>query len=234
MNYLSIVTAALLLAASNLAHSARPMVTDDARLVDPKSCQVESWAKFNRGSTEFWALPGCNVGENLELTYGGARTREGSEAHTTDTIMQAKTLFRKLNTNDYGVGIVIGHAQHPRDETRDTLIGDAYVYVPVSVSMLDDKFVLHTNVGAIHNRDDHVTKATWGIGSETELSKSTYLIAEVFGESGSRGFHQVGVRYWVIPNRVQIDTTYGNRFANDSDERWLTVGLRLLSAPFLP
>jgi hypothetical protein len=38
----------------------------------------------------------------------------------------------------------------------------------------------------------------------------------------------------VLPNRVQVDTTYGNRFANDSEERWFTIGLRLLSPPMLP
>ncbi len=42
------------------AHAARPMYTDDARIVDPKSCQVESWIRFNRDSTEYWALPACN------------------------------------------------------------------------------------------------------------------------------------------------------------------------------
>ena len=43
----------------------------------------------------------------------------------------------------------------------------------------------------------------------------------------------MGVRYWVIPNRVQVDTTYGNRFGGGG-ERWISVGLRLLSPAFLP
>ncbi|MEO8441651.1 MAG: hypothetical protein ABI547_04140, partial [Betaproteobacteria bacterium] len=42
------------------AHAARPMVVDDARLVDPGACQLETWRRFNRDSHETWALPGCN------------------------------------------------------------------------------------------------------------------------------------------------------------------------------
>src|SRR5258705_4721688 len=36
--------------ATQVAHSARPMITDDARTVDSKACQVESWVRFNRES----------------------------------------------------------------------------------------------------------------------------------------------------------------------------------------
>jgi len=37
-----------------------------------------------------------------------------------------------------------------------------------------------------------------------------------------------------VPDHVQIDTTYGNRFGSGSEERWISIGLRLLSVPFLP
>lgn len=40
------------------------MITDDARTVDAKACQVETWVKFNRDSTEYWALPACNFTGN--------------------------------------------------------------------------------------------------------------------------------------------------------------------------
>jgi len=232
--FLRLTSLLILLSYSSYGFCARPMVTDDARIVDPKSCQVESWAKFNKDTTEFWALPGCNVGQNLELTYGGAITRDNNERTTSDIVLQAKTLFRPLKTNDFGIGLAVGNAKHPSSRNDDNMIGDAYFYVPVSVSFLDDKFVLHTNLGVMHDRADKTSKVTWGIGSETLINRDTYLIAEVYGDNQSRAFHQLGLRYWIIPNRVQVDTTYGNRFANESEERWFTVGLRLLSPAFLP
>jgi hypothetical protein len=48
----------------SVANATHPLVTDDARIVDPKSCQVESWA-----------LPACNFTSNLELAAGAARIR---------------------------------------------------------------------------------------------------------------------------------------------------------------
>ena len=60
------------------AFAARPMITDDARTVDAKACQVESWVRTNHGSREYWALPACNLTGNLELTFGGARTADAT------------------------------------------------------------------------------------------------------------------------------------------------------------
>ena len=50
----------------NLSYAARPMLTDDARIVDPKACQLESWIRDSKHITEYWALPSCNVSENLK------------------------------------------------------------------------------------------------------------------------------------------------------------------------
>lgn len=224
----------LSLTCSALSHAARPMITDDARVVDPNSCQLESWAKSNRDSTEYWAVPACNLGQNFELSYGGAMTKADGESHATDVILQAKTLLRPLKTNDYGVGLTIGHAKHPSTDRSSSMIGDAYLNIPVSISYADDRFILHTNLGVIHDRDQQRNRLTWGVGSETQLNQNLQLIAEVYGDDRSRAFHHLGLRYWVVPNRVQIDTTYGNRFASDGEERWFTIGLRLLSRPMLP
>jgi hypothetical protein len=57
---------------------------------------LESWVKKNPDSTEAWALPACNFTGNLELTLGGAMTREAGRTQTTDVVMQGKTLFKTL------------------------------------------------------------------------------------------------------------------------------------------
>ena len=66
----------LLIAASfvgGTAFAARPMMTDDARIVDPQSCQLESWTKVYERHNEFWALPACNPFGFFELTVGGSK-----------------------------------------------------------------------------------------------------------------------------------------------------------------
>lgn len=213
------------------AMAARPMITDDARVVDTHSCQLESWVKHNRSSNEYWALPGCSPADNTELTLGGAVTREDKQSQNSDLMLQAKVLLKPLETNSYGYGLVIGYAQHPKLDSNSSMIGNTYAYIPASASFFSDKLILHVNLGALHDKEKRRADLTWGVGSEIPLSDKVELIAETYGDHRSRAFYQAGIRYWVVRDRVQIDTTYGNRMQNNSDERWFSIGLRLLSSP---
>ena len=157
------------------AHAARPLITDDARLVDAKACQVESWVRTNKDSREYWALPACNFTGNLELTFGGARTSDATGTRTTDIMLQGKTLFKTLEPNGWSIGLAAGAIRHPADGKR---VSELYSYVPASFSYFSDKFVIHTNVGALHNTINSSTRGTWGVGTETALAANTWFIAE--------------------------------------------------------
>jgi hypothetical protein len=213
------------------AQAARPMITDDARIVDAKSCQLESWVSKSRHSTLYWALPACNFTGDLELTAGGARAEDDSGTGTSDFVLQGKTLFRRLQTNGWGTGLAVGADHHPRLGAGGR---DWYAYVPTSFSFADDRFLLHTNLGWLREQQSGRDRLTWGLGSETQLTRETWLIAETFGKNQGRPFFQAGLRHWLITDRMQIDATFGNRFGQMSEERWFSIGLRLLSAPFLP
>ena len=219
-------------------YAARPMITDDARIVDAKSCQVESWMRVNQGSREHWALPGCNFTGNLEVTFGGARTLDATGAHMSDVVLQGKTLFKTLETNGWGTGLAVGVIRHPNQTGHS--IGEIYTYIPTSFSLLSDKVIVHSNVGALHNTNTHGTRATIGLGTEVALTGNTWIVAESFKQKEGRPFFQAGVRHWIVPNRVQIDATFGDRigFNGQGDfgknERWFSIGLRLLSPAFLP
>ncbi len=217
------------------AECARPMVTDDARIVDAKSCQVESWVKRNQESVEAWALPACNPPGNLELTFGGTRTWfRGDNSAFTDHVVQAKTIFRPLEPNGLGVGLAVGTIRHPHREIAPGWPGDYYAYVPISKSFADDFWVVHVNAGAVRKRDERRTQGTWGLGNEIKMRDDLILIPEIFGNDRGRPLYQAGLRFWAVKDRVQIDTTYGNRLVSGNAERWISVGLRLLSPPILP
>lgn len=210
------------------AQAARPMITDDARVVDAKACQLESWVRRNRHSTEYWALPACNFTGNLEVTLGGALTRQqDGSTRMTDVQMQGKTIFKPLETNGWGLGLAAGTVRHARTDARDW-----FAYVPTSFSLRDDAVVIHTNVGWLRDGEARRDRATWGLGTEARLAERTWLIAETFRQGGGRPFHQFGLRHWLVPERIQVDATYGNR--NGGGERWFSIGLRLLTEPFLP
>src|SRR5690349_1163751 len=194
------------------ALAARPMVTDDARVVDPKACQVESWMKFNRGSTEYWALPACNPFGFFELTYGGARIHDDSAGSAfTDNILQVKTIARPLEANGWGWGIAAGTDRHLHREGANGWPGDWYMYVPVSASFRDDGIVMHLNAGVTRHRDLDRSIVTWGLGSEIKLRDDLFFIPESFGNDRGRPFYQLGLRYWIVKDRLQTDATFGNR-----------------------
>ena len=224
----------LLLFFCSSAYAARPMITDDARLVDPKSCELETWVQENKGSTEYWAAPACNFTGNLELSVSEAIGKDNNNTEITDIVYQAKTLIKELKTNGWGVGVAFGNERHPQINAESNMIGNLYAYVPASFSFLDDDLVVHINLGAEHSKDEKRTHLTWGLGSEIRLTNQTFLIGEVFGQNNGNPFFQLGIAYWVVPDHVQFDTTYGNRMNDTSEEQWFTIGLRLLSNPIFP
>ena len=185
-NFLVLGVAAL--AMPFAVQAARPLVTDDARIVDPKACQLETWFRFNRGSTEYWAQPACNFTGNLELTLGGARTNSEGSTRTSDVVLQAKTVFKPLDTNDWGWGLTLGNVRHPN--TANTGAGDWYAYVPLSVSLNDDRVVIHTNLGWLRETPSRRNFLTWGVGTEVELTPSTWWIGETFQQDAGRPFFQ--------------------------------------------
>jgi len=220
------------LVGASSAYAARPMVTDDARLTDAQACQVESWVRFNRSSTEFWALPACNPTGNLEITVGGAFSDIGS-LHKADDVFQLKTLLKPLETNGWGVGFTAGFARHIGAGISDEANRQRYINVPISRSLADDRVVVHLNVGAADPTGPRGRRGTWGFGSEIDLDGgNNLLIVETFHPDVGAPFYQLGLRHWIVPGRVQTDITYGDRFGAGPDRQAFTVGLRLISPPF--
>lgn len=213
------------------------MVTDDARITDDGACQLETWVHHDHAGNQFWALPACNPFGNLEITFGGALTHADGDTRFTDEQLQLKTLLRPLTTNDWGAGIAVGTVRHPDVPGAHRLLDDPYFYVPVSKSFADDRVFLHLNLGVSRESETDRTPMTWGLGSETQLIENLQLIAEIYGdtttEDKNKPFYQLGLRFWVIPNLIQIDTTYGNQWNTGSSEHWLSLGLRITPPAFM-
>jgi hypothetical protein len=207
--------------------AARPFVTDDARLTTAGSCQLESWMRVYPDSREFWALPACNPGGNLEFTLGGGHAKVDGEQATNDYLVQAKTLFRPLESNDWGWGLALGTIRHPDISPGPNLLGNVYAYVPLSVSFNDDSVVMHTNIGWLKDRASGTHNMTWGVGGEFKIASRLLAIAETFGDNHNQPYWQLGGRFAIVPNRVQVDATLGQQFSGSSSRRWISFGLRL-------
>ncbi len=231
---LCLVLAFGLALAASAAYSARPMVVDDARIVDPGSCQLETWRRFNRDSKETWALPGCNPTGNLELTLGSAELPVddlGARSYARTVQMQGKTLFRNLETNSYSYGVAVGGVSRSRGLADQ--VPNYYAYVPMTRSLLDDRLFVHANLGVQRAGENPQNGMTYGIGTEYAIAPRVFLMVETYGDNHNRNSYQGGVRVWLVPNRVQIDATAGTIAGDYGGSRWFSIGLRLLSPPFL-
>lgn len=228
-----LLAGALLSASSSVALAARPFVVDDARVVDEGACQVESWVKSNPDSKEAWALPACNpFGIELTAGMGFQRSDEPSSPAQRDYQFQGKTLFRPLETNDWGWGLAVGVVRHADINLRQNLLANRYFYVPISKSYWDDKFVLLTNIGGVDNRDEKRRGLLYGVGGEFYLTPRFMLLGEVYGATGFDRFSQAGVRYWIIPDHLQVDTTYGFQLTGANRTEWITLGFRFITKRF--
>lgn len=212
---------ACLLAIAPAAHAARPFVTDDARVVDQGGCQVETFVKRQqrRDESEFWFLPACNPW-GAELTLGHARVDSTPGGDTRTTILQAKTLLKPLATNGSGFALTLGMLAGTANSPYFNAIG--------SFSFADDRVVLHTNLGGIRDNAAKISRGTWGAGAEVLLlAPRLYGILESYGQRGEKPTLHSGLRFWIVPNRVQVDTTVGRQHAAE-ERRFATLGLRIL------
>jgi hypothetical protein len=210
------------------AQAARPFVTDDARLVDAGGCQVETFVKRQQkvDEREFGFLPACNPWGGVELTLGGTWITGAAPGDSRVAIMQAKTLLKPLDTNGTGYAIALGAGQVTPFQARRTL--NPYLNAIGSFSFADDFVVIHANVGAIHDRQLGMTRATWGIGAEIELNPRVYGIVETYGQRAEKPTRHFGLRIWMVPSKVQIDGTLGAQRSGPPERAFSTLGVRIL------
>jgi hypothetical protein len=240
----------LALLASRDALAARPFNTDDARVVDPGGYQIEAYVKDQRGikETEYWFLPAINFGgalDRFEFALGGNVIRSEPNGNSDLVVGQVKTLLKALETNGIGFALTVGVSRLNPGTAQEivatpfglvTVPGesstgthyDPYVNAISSVSVLDDAVVLHFNAGATRDTSSHQTIGSWGVGAEVALGGRFFGIAETYGVSDEKPAYQVGIRYWVIPARLQVDGTYGWQNASPENLNWISIGMRIL------
>ncbi|MES2261413.1 MAG: hypothetical protein V4724_23090 [Pseudomonadota bacterium] len=210
------------------AHAGRPMTADDAGILDPRQCQLETWIQHDRRQTEYWAVPACNVAGHWELAAGAARVRPaGGGAGDTLALLQAKTILRAPDDGDgWALGLVLGNQFRPAGR----LAGDLSANVPLTVALADTHTLLHANLGALRERDGErgpSLQATWALGIETEIGERAAVTFEGFGRQRGPAYFQLGARYTLITGRADIDISYGNRASLRGKDRFVAIGLTL-------
>jgi hypothetical protein len=226
---------ALLLCAPAVA-GAQQFVTDDAKIVDYRACQLEGW----HGESASWALPACQLIRNVELTAGVGQLSSNGETRT-EYVLQAKTILRELRPGGLGIGLVAGAGIDPLTQVTGGRVSGLFAYVPVSLSLAADRLFLHGNLGwhferADRDRADRRERgrhaATWAGRADLMLTHRFTAIGELFGEDRTRPEYQVGLRSVLLADRLVADLSFGQHTAPGLPGAGLALGFAWTPPPF--
>ena len=216
------------------AHAARPLTTDDASILDAKSCQVESWIDRGKDATTGWVVPACNFGLDTELQVGFARTRARGESRFSEAYIQAKTLLREMTDQEpWGVGLVAGVTRRPLNETHRGW-HNPYVLVPFTQLICNTPLTFHANLGWARDREARRDVTLWGAALEAQVGSRITLLAEAYGQNWEKPFLRIGGRWSAIKDRLDLDLTWVSRPGGSGDERLVSLGVSWQSGALLP
>jgi hypothetical protein len=212
--------------------AAQQFFTDDATLANFPACQLEAW----RSGEETRFEPACRLVRDLEVTLGlgfNPERRERLENYT----LELKTGLRELRPGGFGISVVAGldFDARPDDETGE--FAGAFAYVPATLSIGEDRLLLHANLGWHFGRnafavddpdaadDEREHTVLMGVRGDLELpwlDERFVVVGELFGEGMRRPVYQVGLRTRVIPDRLIVDVSWGGNTApGEQGKGWI-------------
>ncbi len=210
-----------------VAWAGRPLVTDDAGLTEARACQMETWRQGSEDTSEWWALPACNPFGNFEVTAGLAALKSEGSDRVQSYLVQGKTLVRALENGNYGFGVAFGVLRPDQGQG-----GTDYAYVPLSLMSGNGATVAHFNLGWLRDRVLDAHRTTWGLAVEHAWTGRISTFGEVFGDNATDPTLHVGVSFGLIPERIQLDTTYGHSTGTANSGNFYSIGVNFYLPPF--
>lgn len=200
------------------AHAVRPMVTDDASILDPGQCTVETWLEHHPDDHQYWAVPHCRLAD-WELIGGLGELRPTiATGASSSWLIAGKTLFRPLARNDWGIGLLLAD----QIGGGNGLTGNLFVNVPVSFSVLDDRVRIHLNAGWARERGAR-NGPTWAAGVEWSVNERLGLTFEGYGTGPA--YVQAGLRYALQSRSIVVDAAVGDRLSLRGKGRYFALGM---------
>ena len=208
-------------------------VTDDAAITEFRACQIQVW----HGQRSSWALPVCTPVQNLEVSAGLiAVWKDEADGHP-EYVAQLKSILMTSAEHHWSVGLVLGTGRDPGLKGVRDPGWNLYSYVPVTASFLNERLVVHNNIGYLYvhrtgHENDHQLLTT-ACRADVQLRKYFVVVGEIYDSAGSEAEFQVGLRAWGRPGRVQFDLSYGGFLTRMGQAAGFTLGLALTTPPIL-
>jgi hypothetical protein len=215
------------------AHAGRPMITDDAGIVERGDLQVEAWSEWARGARAAWINVGVNPFGSTEFSIGAAHA-DGDAGRGTPVAWQIKQLLRPFDDETAGFALALRGEYDPRVHGGGSGLPGAQALLALATwPLAGERLLLDLNLGALRDRAGdngaYRTRATWAVALDAELLPATRVSMEGFGVGSDRARWQAGLRHQLLDS-LQIDFAFGAQAGSWSATRLFSVGL-VFAAP---
>src|SRR6185295_9162342 len=101
--------AACVMLMSSATWAGRPFTTEDAGVIDARTCELEAFGSHARAQTDpsargAWAEVGCGIGFDTQLAFGMGRFNSVDGSRTAAAAM-GKTALRPLSEDSFGMAL---------------------------------------------------------------------------------------------------------------------------------
>ena len=211
-----------------LSQAGRPLQTEDAGVLEAKTCEVEGVTGRARvagtPSARDNALQlGCGVGFSSQLALAVSTSDEGTDRQR-GLRLGGKTEVWSAGGDD-GAALTlawgVSRARAAAGRWKTALL-DARAVVSLPAGPL----AWHLNLG--HERDHQARSSTtvWGVAAEHEGFGALAPMAEIFGDDRGAPWWNLGLRYTLAKDKAYLDLSYGQQMSRGTPSL-LTAGLKL-------
>lgn len=211
------VTAGILVSAQGWANGGHFNV-DDASIVPPRACELESWLSRSDSDVTVGVLkPACNFTGGAEWSLPISHDLSNDE--TLGLGLRYKTVWL-----DTGSGPALAFDAGFNYNLVADELDEVYLNLPISLQVLEN-LTLHANLGGRHNRLEDRSYGTWGLAATWTTINGPKLIAEATDNHRDEPIFGIGARFGLGTTRWTMDL--GIAHNSNSQENTYTLGLNI-------
>lgn len=203
------------------------------------TCEIAAW----HGERSSWIQPACQLLRNLEIKGGVGSVVPKVGARSTHYLLQGKLILKPLRPNGNGVALVAGAVRHPRSAAVPKGFTDLFAYLPLSAALLGETVLLHINIGWHYDQEkdgigtvpSDIPEAHHNVFASAKLNVALGErftgIGEIYANHPIMPGYQLGLRAWLLPERVQASLSYGGHALRPEWGQGLAAGLVVIPPP---
>lgn len=206
------------------ARGERPLQTEDAGVLDPGACQLQSaFARVGEGGMYErggYAQFGCGISKGTQVQLAAGQSRSGG-SRVDSLVFTGKTAVIALTDDRPGLSIAysIQGAQSAAQSMRFTQATIKAVYSePVGA------WLVHGNIGWARDLEGRRDSMLWNVAVERPALRAFDWVAELYGDDRVPAWAGTGGRWWLVDKRIWVDASYALQLGA-TRSRLLTVGI---------